>query len=138
MAQRGSREVVSTGSGTGDAAGLSERVAGSGEEDTEGDFLNTLLYSLSSSVSPFSVWAACEKLSAVLLRDSLHESDGRRCTPRGGTGDDGTPVGDRAELEAAALLAAGTESLDCSLPSVVGVMDGCVALLLLCLKETFT
>lgn len=130
--------MVSTGSGTGDAAGLSERVAGSGEEDTEGDFLNTLLYSRSSSVSPFDVWTACGKLSAVLLRDSLEGSDGRRCTPRNDTGDDGDPVGNRAELAAAVLLAAGTDSPSCSQPSVAGKMDGCVALLLLCLKETFT
>lgn len=130
--------MVSTGSGTGDAAGLSESVAGSGEEEAEGDFLNTLLYSRSSSVSPFGVWVACGKLSAVLLRDSLEESDGRRCTPRDGTGDEGATAGDLVELAAAVLLAARTDSLGCSQLPVVDVTDGCGVLLLLCLKETFT
>lgn len=131
MAQRGIRELVSTGSGTGDVAGLSERAAGSGEDDADGDFLNTLLYSRSSSVSPFGV-CICGKLSAVLLRDNLAESDGRRCTARDGTGDGGARFGNLAELP---LLAPRVDSLG-GVKLVPAGVDGSLALLL-CLKETF-
>lgn len=132
MAQRGRRELVSTGSGTGEVAGLSERAAGSGEDDADGDFLNTLLYSRSSSVSPFGV-CICGKLSAVLLRDNLEESDGRRCTARDSAGDEGAKVGNLAGLPG---LAPRICSLGGGKPVQVGV-DGSLVLLL-CLKETFT
>lgn len=89
MAHRGTRELDKTGrSGTGEVAGLSDNVAGSGEDDAEGDFLNTRLYSRSSSVSSLGVTSG--KLSTVLLRETFEEDeDGWRCTARDNAGDDG-------------------------------------------------
>lgn len=113
-------------------AGLSDNVAGSGEDDAEGDFLNTRLYSRSSSVSSLGVTSG--KLSTVLLRETFEEDeDGRRCTARDKAGDDG----DLFTLPGVeALLAVDMDSPDFR-RLVLAWVDGCSALLL-CLKETLT
>lgn len=134
VAHRGTRELANTGrSGTGEVAGLSDSAAGSGEDDAEGDFLNTRLYSRSSSVSSFGVTIS-GKLSTVLLRDTLDEDEGRRCTARDNAGDDGDLLGALLMLPGVLLLAADSPDFR---RLVLAWVDGC-SVLLLCLKETLT